>query len=149
VTKVGPGGGSDVPYSVQFGGGRQDEGHGIALDSSANAYITGLTSSTNFFTTNTSGLLSASFHPGGKGTNDAFVTVLGPSGADFLYSFYIGGTGDDRGNSIAVEASGAAAYITGETSSTNFPSANPRQTKLGGVSKTSVSDAFVEKIEFP
>ena len=58
-----------------------------------------------------------------------------------LYSTYLGGSGDDRrGYAIAVDAAGSA-YVTGQTQSTNFPTANPLQATINGT-----SDAFVTKL---
>ena len=58
-----------------------------------------------------------------------------------VYSTYLGGSGDEIGNGIAVDAAGNA-YVTGLTSSTDFPTANPLQPSYGGGS----SNAFVAKI---
>jgi hypothetical protein len=58
-----------------------------------------------------------------------------------VYSTYLGGSGDDTGYVIAVDGSGNA-YVTGPTTSTNFPTANPLQARFGG----GFSDAFVTKI---
>ena len=104
------------------------------MDSSGNAYITGSTSSTNFPTVNP---IQGSY----AGLADVFVTKLNPSGSALVYSTYLGGSGDDYGDGIAVDSSGSA-YITGYTSSTNFPTANPIQgTHAGGY-----YDAFVTKL---
>ena len=51
---------------------------------------------------------------------------LNPAGSALVYSTYLGGSGDDDGHGIAVDAAGNA-YVTGDTSSTNFPTANPLQ----------------------
>ena len=58
-----------------------------------------------------------------------------------VYSTYLGGNGGDEGRSIAVDASGNA-YVTGDTASTNFPTANPLQATNGG----GTSDVFVAKL---
>src|SRR4029453_2247893 len=115
VTKLSPAGNSLV-YSTYLGGSGFDSGHGIAVDGSGSAYITGETRSTDFPTENPFQM----DQPG----DDAFVTRLSPSGSSLEYSTYLGGNGDDVGNSIAVDGSGSA-YVTGETSSTNFPTQNP------------------------
>ena len=71
---------------------------------------------------------------------NAFVTKLNAAGASLLYSTYLGGSSGDDGRGIAVDGTGQA-YVTGSTSSTNFPTANPFQaTNAGG------QDAFVTKI---
>src|SRR5947208_4881865 len=58
------------------------------------------------------------------------------------YSSYLGGNGDDAGNGIAVDKAGNA-YVTGYTSSSNFPTANPIQGTNGD---NSHYDAFVSKV---
>lgn len=68
-----------------------------------------------------------------------FVTKFNPSGNVLVYSTYLGGSGDDWGYSIAVDSSGSA-YVTGQTVSTNFPTANARQPAIAGL-----INAFVTK----
>src|SRR6266536_3931762 len=99
-----------------------------------NAYVTGRTSSTDFATPNA---IQSTF---GGGSQDAFVAKLNPAGSSMIYSTYLGGSGNDQGRGIVVDSSGAA-YITGFTSSANFPLANPRQGTIGGA-----QDAFVVKV---
>ena len=96
------------------------------MDSSGNAYVTGYTDSTNFPTANA---FQAAF---GGGNGDAFVTKLNAAGSALVYSTYLGGSGDDAGSGIAVDSSGNA-YVTGHTTSTNFPTANAFQVwRFGG-----------------
>ena len=80
-------------------------GYGIAVDSSGNAYVTGSTCSTDFPTMNP-------LQPANGGGDDAFVTKLNPTGSALVYSTYLGGSGSDVGNGIAVDSSGNA-YVTG------------------------------------
>ena len=122
-----------LSYSTYLGGNSDDYGEGIAVDSSGNAYVTGYTTSTNFPTASP---LQASFR---GGTSDAFVTKLNANGT-LAYSTFLGGSGDDAGYGIAVDSSGNA-YVTGYTSSINFPTASPLQGSFGGV-----RDAFVTKL---
>ena len=125
-------------YSTYLGGSVADSGNGIAVDSSGSAYITGSTNSLNFPTTSDavqSGL------GGSTATNDAFVSKLDPSGASLVYSTYLGGSGEDVGNAIAVDASGNA-FVAGTTASANFPTTpGAFQTSLAGTSR-----AFVTKL---
>src|SRR5208282_1712902 len=109
-------------YSTFLGGSGSDEGNGIAVDSSGNAYVTGYTTSTDFPTLNP---LQANY----GGTGDAFVAELTWNGSalSLVYSTYLGGSGDDQANGIAVDSSGNA-YVTGSTTSTDFPLANAFQT---------------------
>ncbi len=132
VTKLNAAG-TALVYSTYLGGSDNDIGFEIALDSSNNAYVTGVARSGNFPTANA--LQSAL-----SGTSDAFVTKLNSAGTAFVYSTYLGGAADDSGNGITVDSSGNA-YVTGGTSSTNFPLLNPTQgTSGGGI------DAFVTRL---
>ncbi|MGH9941600.1 MAG: SBBP repeat-containing protein, partial [Pyrinomonadaceae bacterium] len=125
--------GNTLTYSTYLGGGSTDEGHGIAVDASGNAYVTGITGSTNFPIANA---LQASL----RGIFDGFVTKFNAAGDAFIYSTYLGGSADDEGNGITVDASGNA-YVTGGTGSNDFPTANPLQASLNG----GFFDAFVTK----
>ena len=131
--------GSALVYSTYLGGGGNDGPEGIAVDSSGNAYVTGSTDSTNFPTMNP---LQPTFGGplGGVVGADAFVTKLNASGSALVYSTYLGGSGNDGANAIAVDSSGNA-YVTGSTSSTDFPTMNPLQPANGGN-----GDAFVTKL---
>ena len=127
--------GSTLSYSTYLGGSSDDYGIGIAVDSSGNAYVTGLTSSTAFPTVNS---LQATF---GGGSYDGFVAKLNAAGSTLSYSTYLGGSSDEYGYGIAVDSSGNA-YVTGLTGSTDFPTVNPLQASYGGG-----LDAFVAKID--
>jgi hypothetical protein len=77
------------------------------------------------------------------GAGDAFVAKVDSTGASLVYAGYIGGSGADSGNGIAVDQDGNA-YVAGETNSdqTTFPlSTGPSLTYHGGV-----DDAFVAKV---
>ena len=142
VTKLNPTG-SGLVYSTYLGGSGFEGGQGIALDTSPmpNAYVIGTTGSTNFPTT------PNAFQPtfaGGPPDGDAFVTKLNPTGSGLIYSSYLGGSGQDRGNDIALDAlPNPNAYVTGSTRSTDFPTTpGAFQTTNGG----GLKDAFVAKI---
>ena len=141
ITKLNENGDALV-YSTYLGGSNEDTGNSIAVDRAGNSYITGRTNSTNFPTQNP---LQAAFG-GGRASNDAFITKLNENGDALVYSTYFGGSNNDIGNSIAVDREGHA-YITGDTSSTNFPTQNPLQTSYGD-SKDAYdsSDAFITKL---
>jgi len=135
VAKLNPSG-SALVYSTYIGGSGDNGGNPFGVDSSGAVYITGWTNSTNFPTVNA---LQSAY---GGGPNDAFLTKLNAAGNALLYSTYLGGSGDDQGLVMALDASGAA-YITGETSSTNFiTTTNALQGSYGG----GPYDAFVAKI---
>jgi len=125
--------GSALSYSTYLGGGGYDYAKGIAVDSGGNAYVTGYTASTNFPTKNP---LQAS----NAGSNDAFIAKINSAGSALSYSTYLGGSGEDNGESIAIDGSGNA-YVTGYTGSASFPTRNPIQ-----ASKAGSWDAFVTKI---
>jgi hypothetical protein len=122
-------------YSTYLGGSGSDFGQGIALDNAGNAYVTGYTDSTNFPTMNP---LQPTF---GGGNSDAFVTKFNPNGSALIYSTYLGGSGSDFGQGIALDNAGDA-YVTGATNSTDFPvTTGAFQTTNGGG-----YNAFVAKI---
>jgi hypothetical protein len=125
--------GTNLLYSTFLGGSGIDEGHAIAVDSSGNAYVTGLAGSNDLDTAN-------GFQPFSGGNFDAFVIKLNPAGQGPVYFSYLGGSGNDQGNGIAVDSNGDA-YITGSTASKDFPTASPIIGKLGGSQA-----AFVTKV---
>src|SRR5208283_2947007 len=128
--------GSALIYSTYLGGSGGDQGNGIAVDASGNAYVTGITSSFDFPTVNA---LQSAY----AGTYDPFVTEINANGSALIYSTYLGGSNRDFGLGIAADPSGNA-YVTGNTSSTNFPTANALQGALGG--RSAGINAFVTKI---
>ncbi len=132
VAKLNPAasGAASLLYSTYLGGSdSNDFGNGITVDSSGNAYVTGQAFSTDFPTLNgfQSTCPSAA---GGLGCGAAFVTKLNPTAsgaASLIYSTYLGGSdSNDFGNGIAVDSSGNA-YVTGQASSTDFPTLNAYQ----------------------
>jgi hypothetical protein len=125
-----------LSFSSYLGGSDSDFGFGIAVDSAGNAYVTGSTKSTNFPTANP---LQAVLG-GGTVYGDAFVAKLNPAGTALIYSTYLGGNGEEDGYGIAADSAGNA-YVTGSTSSTNFPTVSPVQAVFGGS-----YDAFVAKL---
>jgi hypothetical protein len=137
VSKIDPSG-SALLYSTYLGGSGIDNDNGgdIAVDSTGNAYVTGYTSSTDFPTKNPFQASNA----GGSYGYDVFVTKINPTGSALIYSTYLGGSGDEAASSIAVDATGDA-YVTGYTSSTNFPTRNA----LHGVNPNTYLTAFVSK----
>lgn len=128
--------GSALMYSTFLGGDGNEVGSAIAVDENGNAYVAGTTSSTNFPTANAFQATNAVAF-----SNDAFVTKLNPAGSSLVYSTYLGGNGDDQSLSIAIDPTGSA-YLTGSTSSTNFPTLGALQPAKNGF----LSDAFVTKL---
>jgi hypothetical protein len=133
--------GSALMYSTYLGGSERDEADGIAVDAAGSAYVTGTTDSTEFPTANP---LQANCDYCRSTSRDAFVAKLNAAGSALMYSTYLGGSGDDSGDAIAVDAAGNA-YVTGTTDSTDFPTAKALQPILGGV-LGGVYDAFVAKL---
>ncbi len=136
VTKLTPAGNA-LAYSTYLGGSGDDYAFGIAVDAAGSAYVTGYTNSSNF------PALSPYQTTYQGGPYDVFVTKLTPAGNALAYSTYLGGSGNDYGNGIAVDAAGSA-YVTGYTGSNNFPTQSPYQaSRAGGF------DAFVAKLSEP
>jgi len=133
VAKLNPSG-SALVYSTYLGGSNRDFGLAIAVDASGNAYVTGLTDSTDFATT--VGALDTTYN----GTTDAFVAKLNATGDTLLYSTYLGGANHDYGRAIAVDVAGNA-YVTGDTDATDFPAAGAFDTTHNGS-----SDVFLSKL---
>ncbi|MDR4508193.1 MAG: SBBP repeat-containing protein [Candidatus Brocadiaceae bacterium] len=134
VTKIDASGAS-LSYSTYLGGKFSDWGRGISVDSAGNAYVTGETVSPDFPTIN------AIYGSINGPETEAFVTKIDASGACLSYSTYLGGNGEDSGRGIAVDSAGNA-YVTGYTSSPDFPTANAIDGSLDGA-----LDAFVTKID--
>ena len=105
----------------------------VAADRDGDAYVTGATGSAAF-------PLARALDPTLGGGLDAFVTKLGPGGS-LYFSTYLGGSGDDFGTGIAVDAA-SRVYVTGHTASPDFPLATPpasRCTTAAGGSCTFVA----------
>ena len=140
--------GSNLVYSTYLGGNAFDQANGIAVDGSGNAYVTGYTYSSLFPTVIP--LQSTLIGPW-----NAFITEVNAAGTAWTYSTYLGGSGStiiapsgqpvtlgDIATGIAVD-NGGNAYVTGQTSSSNFPiTSNPIQASLSN----SFANVFVTEI---
>ena len=150
LSKIDPAltGAGSLVYSTYLGGSAPASGvtvgGGIAVDTSSTSPSVLITGGTNF---TDMPVVNAS-----QGTNaggiDAFVAKFIPtnaSGTEQIYLTYLGGSGDDIGNGIAVDAGGSA-YVTGSTTSSNLPAAGtgPFQPASGGG-----TDAFLVKLNNP
>jgi hypothetical protein len=128
--------GSALVYSTYLGGSVDDQAWGVAVDTAGNAYVTGFTGSNDF------PVSAAAFDTVLDGNIDAFVTKLNAAGSALVYSTYLGGSLDEGGAGIAVNSLGEA-YVTGSTSSMNFPvTAGAPQTAFGG----GLADTFITKL---
>ena len=111
-------------YSTYVGGSSDDAANGIAVDSNGDAYIAGVTSSTDFPTTS-NGFMEAPLAANTGGAFAAFVAELNPAGTTLLYSSYIAGSiPGEAAFGIAVDPTGKAIYVTGQTFSSDFPTAS-------------------------
>jgi hypothetical protein len=125
-----------VNYATLLGGSGIDVGLGVAVDHNGNAYVNGLTDSSNFPTT-----AGSMQQVNGGGESDAFVTKLGPTGAVPVYSTYLGGSGTDTAAGIAL-GFGGKAILSGTTTSNNFPlTGDANQSILNGG-----KDAFLSRL---
>jgi hypothetical protein len=134
VTKLSPAGA--LAYSTYMGGSNFDYNMeswsaGIAVKPDGTVYLTGQSASADYplvhaFQGLTPGDCIYYWDPNPQQCADAVLTVLSPDGQQILYSSFIGGSGDDRGESVAVDSDGAA-YLLGLTDSADFPLVNPFQ----------------------
>jgi hypothetical protein len=115
VTKLN-GTGTALVYSTYLGGNGTDftNVNTLAVDEKGNAYAAGQTDSPNFPTT------PGAFQTTLAGAEDAFITKLNRQGTALVYSTYLGGSGFDESNGIAVDKKGSA-YVTGQSDSPDFP----------------------------
>jgi Beta-propeller repeat len=116
-----------VTYATFLGGSATDQINAVTTDANGLIYVVGYTDSTN---------LSPTYNGvqgGNAGENDAFIAVIDPTkygGPSLHYLTYLGGADDDAATGIAVDSKGHL-YVTGTTSSMNFPVAgNAVQTAL-------------------
>ena len=133
-------GSSSLLYFTYLGGSSADGGAGIAVDISGNAYVTGITNSSNFPIAPTDGVVFQRYYGGGNA--DAFVTQLNATGTALVYSSFLGGSNTEDGRGIAVDTRiPASAFVAGQTCSTDFPTARPLQESSAGN-----CDAFASKV---
>jgi len=151
VAKINPNrtGTVGLVYSTYLGGSLDDTGLGIAVDGLSNAYVTGKTLSPDWTlpVSPAPSPFQSTFAGSGVNINDAFVAKIGnPNGTSptypLTYFTYLGGTGDDVGEAIAVD-SVQAAHVTGSTSSPDLPVFDPLQDQL---TYGLATDAFVAQI---
>jgi hypothetical protein len=141
VTKLNPAG-TALVYSTYLGGSGSDEAGGIAVNQAGQAYVTGGTTTSSGFP----GITASSIQSTNAGDFDTFVTKLNATGTALLYSTYLGGSGIDQSNGIALDQVGNA-YVFGQTNtSSGFPGitvSSIQSTYAGGD-----RDGFVAKIQF-
>ena len=125
-----------LSYATFLGGSGSDFASAIAVDGAGNAYVTGMTVSPDFPTV-------MPIQPTYAGGNDAFVAKLNATGSGLIFSTFLGGTGLDKGNGIALDPAGNV-YVTGQTTSPDFPLANAFQKTCANC--PSGSHVFVAKL---
>jgi hypothetical protein len=133
VTKLAPAGNA-ITYSTFLGGSNYEEAGSLAIDGNGNIYITGETYSPDFPLQNP--------YQKRVGDGDVFVTKFTSTGSALAYSTCLGGSARDRSTGMAVDKKGAA-YVVGETYSSDFPLQSAYQKTNGGS-----WDAFVAKLDF-
>jgi uncharacterized protein (TIGR03437 family) len=125
-----------LSFSTLVGGIYGDNGYDVAVDAQGFIYVTGLTHELGFL--HTPGAVTA---PAGSSVH-AFVVKLNPEGSELEYAAVIGGTREDQGRAIALDADGNV-YLTGTTFSTDFPvTSNALQPQFAGGN----IDIFVVKL---
>jgi len=137
AAKLDPAG--SILWATLIAGSIQDQALAVAVDSTGNAYVAGTTNSLDFPLANPVQAVR------GKAVGygfDAFLAKISSDGSKLLYSTYLGGSGDDAANAVAVDSAGEA-YITGSTDWTDFPTVNAIQAAPG----SSAGGSFVAKVD--
>jgi uncharacterized protein (TIGR03437 family) len=153
VSKLNPQG-AGLAFSTLFGGNNDDAAMALTLDAQGNIFVAGFTNSTDFPVTGDA--YQKTYGGGGllnehQNYGDAFLLQLNPQATQILYATYLGGSADDEGMAVAVDASGNA-WLAGAALSRNFPTNRPLQTTFGGASGTGryQGDIFLARISgFP
>jgi hypothetical protein len=131
VTKISDNG-ANLLYSTYLGGSGLDYGLSIDVESNGIACISGMTTSLNFPTVNP-------YQNSNKGDLDILIAKLSAEGNNLIYSTYLGGSSNDYGRGIKIDASGSMT-ITGETYSDDFPILDEIQSNQPGI------DGYVAKL---
>jgi hypothetical protein len=125
--------GSTLLFSTYLGGsGNEANICALAVDNAGRAAVVGKTASTDFPVANA---VQPTF---GGGVGDAFVSRFNETGSAFIYSTYLGGSGDDQAFAAAVTRSGEV-IAGGNSSSTNYPLVNPLQSTMNGVKDLAIT----------
>jgi hypothetical protein len=164
VTKLsGSGSTYNYAYTTYLGGTNVDYGLSVAVDSSLDAWVTGLTLSKDFKTVaplilppganvfypdgyaftnlNTETNDKRNVNNGNNPRSDAFVSELNPAGTQLLFSTFLGGSNEDVGVQITIKSD--VVYVTGYTLSENFPTNVLTETPTNGVGEIPNETAIV------
>jgi len=123
----------ELIFSTYLGGAQNDHLFDMVIDPDGNAYVAGWTQSMDFPVEDPI--------QGTDLTRDAFISKFSADGSALLHSTYLGGSGNDYGNGVALDQDGRP-YVTGSTESTNFPTVNPYMTDPGDGN----ADAFISRL---
>ena len=123
-------------YSTYLGGSSIDGASSIAVDAAGNAYVAGSTLSADF------PVSAGAAFPIARGDFDVFIAKLDANGSGLVYSTYLGGSGRDRLNAMALDVAGNV-YVAGQTESLDFPVVNALQSAYGG----GFTDGFAAKLD--
>jgi hypothetical protein len=123
-----------LSYASYLGGSSEERLNSVAIDAAGNVVVAGTTYSTDF-------PVAAATQAGNNGSGDAFVAKLTPAGDGLVFATYLGGVLGDSAESVSVAADGAI-YVTGSTTSWDFPTLNAFQSENLGQ-----ADAFVVKLD--
>lgn len=127
--------GAELIYSGFAGGGDRDECTDIDVDQLGQAYVTGYSQS------QTLELPNGRLDTGLGGPMDGFLVKVNATGGEVVFWTFLGGEAEDGGEAVRVDSAGANAFVTGFTSSDDYPTEAPFQPGLDGV-----RDAFVTKV---
>lgn len=131
ISKIDPNSGT-LLYSTYLSGSSSDIPFGIAVNAAGNAVVVGYTKSIDFPT-------QAAFQPQfGGGDTDGFVTELSTDGSSLVNSTFLGGTGTEGAEDVAIDGSGNIAVVGGTTSG-NFPLVRPTQQQQAGADEAFVT----------
>jgi hypothetical protein len=138
--------GTALVYGTLLGGDDYDDARGIALatDGSGAAYVVGVTSSGPPYP-RTFPVTAGAYQTTIGGTSDAFVAKVNATGTGLVSGTYLGGSGGERANAVAVDAATGAVYVAGETGSADFPTTAGALAGSSTVGATYL-DAFVAKL---
>lgn len=115
--------GGNLLWSTYLGGNSLEKGTAASADGAAHVYVTGRTMSADFPT-------PAGYDSSYNGEGDVFVSKFDRDGA-LLWSTFLGGSGYEIGNGVAVDAGGNI-YVSGNAASANFPTPGGWDTSYNG-----------------
>jgi hypothetical protein len=131
-------------YSTYLGGAKDDQGWSIQVDGAGNAYVAGETDSANFPTT--AGVVQRLVPAKMAGSvTTGWLAKLNPAATALVFSTYLGGRGNDKIFGLALSATGNL-FVTGATTSNNFPTTAGVVQRLFGGTAGGLGDAFVADI---